>query len=315
LDNLTLPTAASAVAGQIMEINMQKENQNKLPNVFGDLVSINAYSDLTGISQEVLKEQASSHNAAIIIGLTCYIRLSTLLMNQLSELKIPDGTANEAIDSSHIVSSEHTISEHHCLINHLSALSSIKQNKLKNLYIQMLKEKDPHKRIEIASEYNLVYFNIDKISKELEFTKKRLREVGEKQRKVYDSIYENAKAESNSGKEFFEKIDEQFERDSDTLFSGQTKWITIGRVFIDTATILLCDPIRFLEDVDFMRELAAMGNEQFYRQVGDETGVLSRTGMGDGTYEVEALVGEDDGVVFQILELRIKFMDQDNLEE
>ena len=86
------------------------------------------------------------------------------------------------------------------------------------------------------------------------------------------------------------------------------KWEIIGRVFIDSGTILLCDPCRLQKDIDFMQEAMAMGNVLRYRQIGDNTAVLSRTGLGDGEYEVEANTGDVPGWGVRVKEIRIRFV-------
>jgi len=86
------------------------------------------------------------------------------------------------------------------------------------------------------------------------------------------------------------------------------KWEIIGRIFIDSGTILLCDPCRLQNDIDFMQEAMAMGNVLRYRQIGDNTAVLSRTGLGDGEYEVEANTGDVPGWGVRVKEIRIRFV-------
>jgi hypothetical protein len=55
---------------------MKEIDQSKLPDAFGDLVASSAYSQLTGIEQKILENQASLHSALFRIGEIDYIRLS-----------------------------------------------------------------------------------------------------------------------------------------------------------------------------------------------------------------------------------------------
>lgn len=292
---------------------MDKENQIKLPDAFGDLVSSKAYSELTGIDQESLRKQASIHDAILKIGEADYICLSTLLMGQLNKLKMSDGTASEAFDPSEKINTVNSIGTHHCMVYQLSALSAIKESKLKELFGQMHKEKDPSKRINLAHEYNRIYSELDKAMTTTEITKKHLKEVGDREKKRIEPAIKDIKSKSLSKKKPLSKFTAPSEKDLD--IAGEVKWIPIGRVYIDTRTILLCDPCRFFENVDFMRESIAMGNEQLFRQVGDNIGVLSRTSGGAGECEVEALVFEDKGSILDILEIRIRFVDLESIDD
>lgn len=81
-------------------------------------------------------------------------------------------------------------------------------------------------------------------------------------------------------------------------------WQTLGRVTIDTATLLLVDPIH-----------AGVGNlgETDHGQVsihgGDYSAVVVETGMGDGRYLVEGRY-RDCPFGRRIGEIRVRFIDE-----
>ncbi len=87
------------------------------------------------------------------------------------------------------------------------------------------------------------------------------------------------------------------------------KWIVIGQVHIDSGTILLCDPCQTQHGTNFMEiAIAKLDGNDDPHQVGEGVGVLAPTGLGDGAYNVEALIGEVEGWGERTKEIRVRFI-------
>jgi len=87
------------------------------------------------------------------------------------------------------------------------------------------------------------------------------------------------------------------------------KWTVIGQVHIDSRTILICDPCRTQHGTNFMEiAIAKLDGNDDPHQVGEGVGVLAPTGLGDGVYNVEALIGEVRDFGEMIKEIRVRFV-------
>ena len=82
-------------------------------------------------------------------------------------------------------------------------------------------------------------------------------------------------------------------------------WQHIGAVTIDSATLLLVDPIH-LNQVD-----PQAGDGQIAIPGGDFSAVQVPTGAGDGRYIVEGRVHDCPGIGRRLAEIRIRFLDED----
>ena len=85
---------------------------------------------------------------------------------------------------------------------------------------------------------------------------------------------------------------------------GGREWQVLGRVTIDTATLLLVDPIHAGADVG---ELGETDHTQVSVPGGDFSAVLVGTGMGDGWYPVEGRYA-DCPFGRRIAEIRVRFL-------
>ena len=100
-----------------------------------------------------------------------------------------------------------------------------------------------------------------------------------------------------------------------------TKWKTIGEVCIDSGTIMLCDPCRadevsgwwddYCERTDLNKSPDSVeinGRKDF------PIGVITRTGIGDGCYAVEARYEQHPFMGKRVAEIRIRFLPHPELE-
>ena len=92
------------------------------------------------------------------------------------------------------------------------------------------------------------------------------------------------------------------------------KWIVLGQVHVDSGHLLICDPCRTNREIDFMEiTIAKMEGDGDQNQIGEGIGVVFPSGLGDGVYNVDALIGEVDNFGKLIKEIRAKFVGPDTL--
>jgi hypothetical protein len=84
------------------------------------------------------------------------------------------------------------------------------------------------------------------------------------------------------------------------------EWITIGQIHIDSGNIMVCDPCQFYSDIHPLEETWDKGG--YGHQIGEGIAVLALTGLGDGAYNVEALIGEVEGWGERMKEIRVRFV-------
>jgi hypothetical protein len=102
-------------------------------------------------------------------------------------------------------------------------------------------------------------------------------------------------------------MNERATYDWKTSASKNDNWDVLGRVTIDTGTLLLIDPIHGGADVG---ELDKSEYAQVPISGGDFSAVLIGTGMGDGRYTVEGRY-VDCRLGRRIAEIRVRFLDDD----
>jgi hypothetical protein len=157
-------------------------NQEKLPDVFGDLVSSEAYSNIAGIDQKSLENEASRHDALIRIGEIDYIRLSTLLLGQLDKILSSGRTGQAILNNTQTINTIDSVGRLRGITYRLSTLSAPKEVDLREIFSKMLLEDDPDKLLELAHEYRDVYGELDRDVKTVEVVEDRLKKVIAKER-------------------------------------------------------------------------------------------------------------------------------------
>lgn len=107
-----------------------------------------------------------------------------------------------------------------------------------------------------------------------------------------------------------------------------SKWVRIGVVGINSATLFIGDPAQLCQPDHPLNKTIREGKIDWrnlfgskypvMRQLGDDYGVISSTGWGDGIYEVEARIitktigrGKNSSTTSRVAELRIVFIDDD----
>ncbi len=280
------------------------ENQNKLLDVFGDLVLAEAYSNVSGIDQKTLEIQASIHDALIRIGENNYIRLSSLLLGQLGELKSPGQTGRGIIEPSKIVNTINSIGKLRGITYRLATLSLLKEIKLKETFSKMLQEDDPGKRLDLAHEYRDVYGELDADLKTLEEAEDRLGKLIPEEKKRVDSFLENRKREGTAKK--YHSGGEPVSATTNKETAVEDMWTTIGQINVDSGYVMVFDPCHFHSDIHPIQEIVD-GFKRGY-QIGEGIAVLIPAGLGDGAYDVEALIGEVEGWGERIKEIRVRFV-------
>jgi hypothetical protein len=100
-----------------------------------------------------------------------------------------------------------------------------------------------------------------------------------------------------------------------------TKWKTIGEVCIDSGTIMLCDPCRadevsgwwddYCERTDLNK---SPDSKEINVRKDFPIGVITRTGIGDGCYAVEARYEEHPFMGKRVAAIRIRFLPHPQLE-
>lgn len=283
---------------------MDKEDQNKLPDAFGDLVSSEAYGELTGIDQEFLRKQASIHDAILKIGEADYIRLSTLLLGQLGKLMSPRQTSHAILNDTQTVNTINSIGRLRGITYRFATLSVLKEIKLREVFSKMLQEDDPGKRLELAHEYRDVYGELDTDLKTIEEAEDRLGNVIAEEKKRVDSFLEARKRDYSFQNKFSLKDRAPATDDTETTMGDE--WIIIGQIYIDSGNIMVCDPGRFYSDIHPLEETWDKGG--YGHQIGEGIAVLALTGLGDGAYNVEALIGEVEGWGERMKEIRVRFI-------
>lgn len=84
------------------------------------------------------------------------------------------------------------------------------------------------------------------------------------------------------------------------------EWITVGRVGVDTARLIIIDPSYLTPDV-VNEAQEAWSTMQAWPTVGPHgLGLLTSTGRGDGIYPVEVRLDER---TLNVIELRIRFIE------
>lgn len=283
---------------------MDKENQNKLPDAFGDLVSSTAYSTLTGIDQETVENQATLHDALLKIGEVNYVRLSTLLLGQLDKIMSPGQNKKAVLNDTQTVNTINSIGELRGMTYRFSVLSVLKEIDLREIFTKMLQEDNPGKRLELAHEYGNVYSQLDADLETIRKAEDRLQEVIPKEKKRVDSFLKSRKSDGSFRNKI--SIKNQAAATDDTEATMGDEWIIIGQIHIDSGNIIVCDPGKFYSDIHPLEEIWDIGGH--CHQIGDGIAVLASTGLGDGAYNVEALIGEVEGWGERIKEIRVRFV-------
>jgi len=283
---------------------MNEVNQNKLPDAFGNLVSSEAYSELTGIDQESLRKQASIHDAILKIGEADYIRLSTLLLGQLEKIVSPDQTRHAILNDTDTINTIDSIGRLRGITHRLSLLSAPKEIELIKIFSKMLQENDPSKRLELAHEYGNVYSQLVADLETIGKAEDRLQEVIPKEKKRVDSFLENRKRERTMKKKSPAGAPSSTAPENET--SVMDEWTTIGQINVDSGCVMIFDPCHFHSDIQPIQEVI-YGFPKGH-QIGDNIAVIIPTAFGDGVYNVEALIGEvrDSGEL--IKEIRVRFI-------
>lgn len=83
------------------------------------------------------------------------------------------------------------------------------------------------------------------------------------------------------------------------ILSNRNKRVRIGTVVVDSGQILICDPCRITAKTlqyDTLLQDRENAPNELYMQVNNDfgvpgTGVVFNSGLGDGTYEVWAIIG------------------------
>ena len=91
----------------------------------------------------------------------------------------------------------------------------------------------------------------------------------------------------------------------------KTNWKEIGVIGVDSGCVLLADPCYWLKKKDYQKTVCSeWGNvkEIPYSLGHMGKGVLVRSGLGDGTYSVKALIENVPGWGERVIEIRIKFI-------
>ena len=99
-----------------------------------------------------------------------------------------------------------------------------------------------------------------------------------------------------------------------------TEWQRIGEIPVDTGRLVLVDPMNLddasqhedavqsrLEEEDEDSDSASMTYELIANEIGVAVALVLSTGLGDGTYPVEARFEEVEGAV-RIAEIRVRFL-------
>ena len=278
------------------------KNQNKLPDAFGDLVSLDAYGRLTGIDPETLKNQASLHDALVRIGEIDYIRLSTLLLGQLGKLMVPEQNSRTILNDTQTINTVNSIGRLRGMTYRFATLSVMKEIKLREVFSRMLQEKDPGMRLELAHEYRDAYSELDEDIKKIEGAEERLEKAIVEEKKRVDSILDARKSKGSAPKK--SSVEEPAPATEAKEAAKEDRWITIGQIDIDSGYIMVCDLCQFYGDIRPLEEVW----DGYSHQIGEGIAVLASTGLGDGAYNVEALIGEVEGWGERMKEIRVRFV-------
>jgi len=87
--------------------------------------------------------------------------------------------------------------------------------------------------------------------------------------------------------------------------------IKIGQVKIDSGSLLLCDPSRTTQGIDFMQTAFSFHGIGDKYQVGNGTGVLVPTQVNGTTCNIEALVEETPDCKQIITGINVRFINPD----
>jgi hypothetical protein len=183
-------------------------------------------------------------------------------------------------------------------------LSAPKEIELIKIFSKILQENDPSKRLELALEYGNVYGQLVADLETIGKTEGRLQEVIPKEKKRVDSFLENRKRERTMKKISRARAPSSVAPENET--SAMDEWTTIGQINVDSGCVMIFDPCHFHSDIQPIQEIV----HGFHRghQIGDNIAVITTTPLGDGVYNVEALVGEVRDFGELIKEIRVKFI-------
>jgi len=101
---------------------------------------------------------------------------------------------------------------------------------------------------------------------------------------------------------------------------GEEEWKLIGNVGVDSGTLMVGDPCYFMDDSwtkkDYDRELIDDGFDMFKQlnfELGhDGKGVIFSSGLGDGVYQVWALIKNYEDWGRRVKEVKIILIEDDN---